>query len=85
MHVFKIYSRGINRDTGELVAYRTELIDADKNELFKKYPKTPQIVKKVHEDFWNKLSPVEEKIIVDKVIPVNIKSQGKNWNIKMLS
>ena len=83
MHVFKIWSRAIDRKGGGLLAYRTEFVGADKNELFSKYPKTEETVKAVHEAFWN-LNKREPKIIVDKVRPINIQSKGKNWGIKIL-
>jgi len=81
--IFKIYSRGIDRHTGKILAYRTEFVDAAKNELFSPSD-NKNTLKLKYEAFWN-LNPREEKVVVDKVEEkVSKKSKGGNWGIKLL-
>ena len=73
MTVYKITSRVL--ENGKI---RTEYIDTNKNEIFRK-AKTAKDVKDWHEGFWNINSPQVKVISVEKV---RVSSKGKNWGIK---
>ena len=85
MVVFKIYSRGINKRTGK-VGYRTEFIDTTKNALFRTVRRNPNSanVAAAFEAFWSLGEYSPERVVVDYVERVNVKSRGANWGIKML-
>ena len=80
--IYQVYSRAINRQTRELLGYRTEFVDTEKNEMFGNTDNSDE-VKEKYEGFWN-LNDREPQVIVDKVKFVKGKSKGENWGIKML-
>jgi hypothetical protein len=74
--IYKILSRGF----GKNVYYKSEFIDTKKNKIFEGC-KTPIDVKVAYELY---LCMRKERVLIDKVVRVNIKSRGHNLGIKIM-
>ena len=81
--ITKIWSRGMDEKTGD-IAYRTEFIDTEKNEVFKGC-KTKEDIKERYLSFWDMTTiGLEGRVHVDQVKIVDIPSEDGNWEIKTL-